>query len=95
MSRSVHTSTSDFDACIVDVEMERYADFINFAHRQFDRVTASNFSVALLNRLLRDLLRLRRLMSRFRYHRRNARAYLRHLRGLAVLQSRHQFLLGV
>ena len=76
------------------MESELYIDFTNFAHAQFDRLGV-NFSIAALNRVHRDLLRLSRLMLRFQYNRRMAREYLRHLRGLALLQNRHQFLMNV
>ncbi len=79
---------------VFQTDMEAYVEFTQFAYSRFARL-GRVCTLARIHELYRGLLRLSRLMLRARYYRHMARQYLRHARGLAVLQSRQHFLMDV
>ena len=86
----------EYPRILFQTEVDAYAEFTEFVDARFDRLgREQGFTVAKLNEIHRLALRLSRLMLRSRAYRHMARQYLRHLCGLAVLQSRQHFLMNV
>ena len=81
---------------LFQTEVDADLEFTAFVDARFDRLgREQGFTVAKLNEIHRLALRLSRLMLRSRCYRHMARQYLRHLRGLALLQIRQYFLMNV
>ena len=86
----------EYPRILFHTEVDAYAEFTDFVDARFDRLGREHgFTVAKLNEIYRLGLRLSRLMLRSRVYRHMARQYLRHLRGLALLQGRQHFLMNV
>ena len=86
--------SGEYPRIVCATDMEAYVEFTQFAFAQFERL-GQLFTPARLHDVCRRLLRLSRLMLRARYYRQMARQYIRHARGLALLQNRQRFLMDV
>ena len=86
----------EYPRILFQTEVDAFREFMDFVDVRFERLgREQGFTVAKLNEIHRLALRLSRLMLRSRAYRYMARQYLRHLRGLALLQSRQYFLMNV